>query len=102
MLTPKEAEKVKKLLERNEDMTLVFSALSDPTRCSIFRALLARKNLCVSDAVNILGISMSSASQHLKNLEMSGLVTRTRDGREICFSPSTQNSIVKAIEKVLA
>lgn len=102
MLTQKEAEKVKKLLEGNEDLTPVFSALSDPTRCQIFRALLAHKKLCVSDAVNILGISMSSASQHLKNLEMRGLVTRTRDGREIYFSPDTKNPIVKAIEKVVA
>ena len=103
MLTIKEAEKVKKLLEGQEvDMAPVFSALSDQTRCTIFRALLSRKRLCVTDIVNILGISMPSASQHLKILEGRGLIERERQGREIYYSPNSTDAIVKAIEKVVA
>ena len=103
MLNAKEAEKVKKLLEGNEvDMAPVFSALADQTRCNIFRAIISRKSLCVSDIVNILGISMPSASQHLKILETKGLLTRERKGREIYYSPNTKNPIVSAIEKVVA
>ena len=103
MLNPKEAEKVKKLLEGNEvDMAPVFSALADQTRCNMFRAILSRKSLCVSDIVNILGISMPSASQHLKILEGSGLLVRTRQGREIYYSPNSKDPIVSAIEKVVS
>lgn len=102
MLTPHEAEKVKKHLHGSEDMTPVFSALAEQTRCNIFRALIAHKKLCVSDVVRILGISMSSSSQHLKNLEINGLVTRSREGREIYFSPNMRNPVVGAIAKVVA
>src|SRR3954471_18442762 len=103
MLNAKEAEKVKGLLDGTEaDMAPVFSALADQTRCNIFRALLSRKELCVTDIVNILNISMPSASQHLKILEGKGLVKRERKGREIYFSPDYQNPIVSAVAKVVA
>lgn len=103
MLSPKEIEKVQGALgDESADFAPVFSALSDQTRCNIFRAILSRKSLCVTDFVNILDISMPSASQHLKILETKGLVTRERKGREIYYSPNTTNPIVRAIEKVVS
>lgn len=101
MLSPKEAEKVKKLLGEEVDMAPIFSALSDQTRCNIFRAILSRKRLCATDIVRILDISMSSASQHLKVLLGRDLLIRERTGREIYYSPNLRDPIVKAIERVV-
>jgi DNA-binding transcriptional ArsR family regulator len=102
MLSPKEIEKLQGVLgDESADFAPIFSALSDLTRCNIFRAILARKSLCVTDIVNILDISMPSASQHLKILESKGLLTRERKGREIYYSPNSTDPIVKAIEKVV-
>jgi len=103
MLTIKEADRVKSILGgREADLAPVFAALSDATRCKIFRAILSRKKLCVTDIVNILDISMPSASQHLKVLETNGLLLRKREGREIYYSANTADRVVKAIQKVVA
>lgn len=63
-----------------DQLTKVFAALADPTR----RDMVAR--LSVADAtVNELAepyeVSLQAVSKHLKVLEDSGLVTRTRDAQ---------------------
>ena len=63
-----------------DQLSRVFSALSDPTR----RDLVAR--LAVGDAtVNELAapydVTLQAVSKHLKVLEDAGLVTRTRDAQ---------------------
>lgn len=98
MLNNKELAKVKKILgEKNESLSAVFSALSDSTRCHIFRSFIKQNKFCVSDIMKIMDISMSSASQHLKMLEIRGLVVKERRGRVIYYTLNHQNQIVKAI-----
>jgi len=41
---------------------------------------------CVHELVNALGISQSLASQHLRVLRASGLVTGVRQGKETAYS----------------
>ena len=98
MLKPAEISKLQTLLKREDErLPIIFNALSDPKRCKIFRSFLKRDRLCVSDIAHILGISMSLASQHLKILEITKLLTREREGRVIYFKPNTADELVRTI-----
>lgn len=103
MLNPAEIQKLQKLLTHDDErLPIIFSALSDPKRCLIFRSFLKKDKLCVSDISRTLGISMSLASQHLKILEITGLLTREREGRVIYFRPKVSDELVRTIIKAVA
>lgn len=103
MLSPKEAQKLRGLLgNKDERLSIVFNALSDKSRCKIFRLFLTRERLCAGDIADILGISMSSASQHLKILELTSLLERERSGRQVYFKPNSGDPLVKAIIKAVS
>lgn len=103
MLNADEIRKLKKLLkEEDRRLPIIFNALSDPKRCLIFCSFLQKDRLCVSDIAKTLGISMSLASQHLKILEITGLLTRERVGRVIYFSPKVSDDLVRSIIKAVA
>ncbi len=103
MLNSEEIQKLKKLLTKEDHrLPIVFNALSDPKRCLIFRSFLKQERLCVSDIAKTLGISMSLASQHLKILEITGLLTREREGRLIYFRPKVSDELVRTIIKAVA
>lgn len=102
MLKANEIQKLRKLLSHDDErLPIIFNALSDPKRCAIFRSLLPRDRLCVSDIARILGISMSLASQHLKILEITKLIVREREGRVIYFRPNTEDHLVRTISKAV-
>jgi len=60
-------------------------ALGAPHRLAIVLEL-SRGTLCVHELVDALGISQSLASQHLRVLRASGLVTGVRRGKETAYS----------------
>ncbi len=100
MLKPGEIQKLRSLLPREDDrLPIVFGALGDPRRCRIFRSFLKRPRLCVSDVARTLGISMSLASQHLKILEVTGLILREKEGRTVYYRPNDTDELVKSIIK---
>lgn len=102
MLNPREIKKLRALLTHDDArLPVVFSALGDPRRCKIFRTLLKHERLCVSDVSRTLGISMSLASQHLKILEATKLVTREREGRTVYFKPNTHDELVRVVIKAV-
>ena len=103
MLKAEEIKKLKKLLTKEDDrLPIIFNALSDPKRCIIFRSFLKQEKLCVSDIAKTLGISMSLASQHLKILEITGLLTRERVGRVIYFRPKLSDQLVRTIIRAVS
>lgn len=98
MLNPEEIGKLKKALKKEDArLPIVFSALSDPKRCLIFRSFLKKDRLCVSDISKTFGISMSLASQHLKILDVTGLLTKEKVGRTVYYTPNVKEELVKAI-----
>lgn len=102
MLNPAEIKKLRRGLAREDDrLPIVFGALGDPRRCKIFRGFLKRDRLCVSDVAHAHRISMSLASQHLKILEVTGLVVREREGRSVFYKPNTGDELVRAIIKAV-
>ena len=71
---------LKCMLQYQPPLDLAFQALSDPTRRRMVERLSAGP-ASVSELAEPLPMSMSAVVQHLKILEMSGLVTTEKVGR---------------------
>jgi len=57
-----------------------FKALGDETRLQMIWLLSHYEELCVCDFMEVLGITQSKASRHLRNLYHASLVTDRREG----------------------
>ncbi len=57
-----------------------FKSLADETRLKILWLLSGTEELCVCDIIDVLGITQSKASRHLRYLYHLGWVTDRRDG----------------------
>jgi len=58
----------------------LFKSLGDETRLMILWLLMQKEELCVCDIMEVLGITQSKASRHLRYLFHLGWVTDRRDG----------------------
>lgn len=63
-----------------KNLAQLFKALSDETRLQILWLLLTQEELCVCDIMQVLGITQSKASRHLRYLYHLGLVRDQRKG----------------------
>jgi DNA-binding transcriptional ArsR family regulator len=71
----------------DEDISIseIAKALSHPARIQILR-ILTRMNLCMcGDIVELLPLSQSTVSQHLKELKRVGLIKGEIDGPKVCY-----------------
>ena len=62
------------------ELSRIFKALSDETRLTIMGLVLQNHHLCVCEVEQILGITQSKASRHLRYLRDAGLLEDQRDG----------------------
>jgi len=62
-----------------------FALLGDPTRTRLLDAL-SRRELCVCDLANLLGMSLSAISHQLRLLRTARVVKARREGRMIYYS----------------
>jgi ArsR family transcriptional regulator len=71
---------------KNENEIASFAkALSHPARVSILKTL-AEKNSCIcGEIVEVLPLSQSTVSQHLKELKNSGIIQGEIDGPSSCY-----------------
>lgn len=99
MLTPQEHKKFKSYVQDMDvkDLAAAFDALSEPNRCLIFRALLKDTQVSVGQLASAMEISESLASQHLKILLRSGLVTRTKEGKNVYYFVKKGDNLVDAL-----
>ncbi len=81
-----------------EKESQVFKALANPIRLKMI-GLLLNDECCVSDITNILGISQSTASQHLAVLKYNGIVSPKKHGTKTCYI--IDNTEIKDIIKIL-
>jgi ArsR family transcriptional regulator len=58
----------------------IFRALADETRLRMMGLLLLRREVCVCEFVDVLGITQSKASRHARYLLHAGLAADRRDG----------------------
>ena len=66
----------------DDQLSVVFGALADPTRRAIL-ARLADGEATVSELAAPFPISMPAISRHLKVLERAGLISRSRSGQHL-------------------
>ncbi len=84
-----------------------FKSLADETRLKILWLLSGTKELCVCDVIDVLGITQSKASRHLRYLYHLGWVMDRRDGLWMIYrlSPpagSPREKLLKLLEEMLA
>lgn len=58
----------------------IFKALSDDTRLTIMGLVFSHGHLCVCEVEQILGITQSKASRHLRYLRNAGILEDEREG----------------------
>src|SRR3954453_13846326 len=64
----------------SDDLSLVFSALADPTRRAILERL-ARTEATVNELAEPFAMTQQAVSKHLKVLERAHLISRTRSAQ---------------------
>ena len=67
-------------------ITRVLKALADENRVRILYLLSERKDLCVCEIREVIGLSQPTISSHLKLLENNELVTFNKDGKWVNYS----------------
>jgi DNA-binding transcriptional ArsR family regulator len=100
MLNHKELAKFNKVADKSDNrLPIIFKALGDPNRCRIFRLFIKQNDtpLCVSDIAQVLRISVAGASQHVKILEITGLIRKNKKGQKVYFQIEDQDPLVKSI-----
>jgi len=98
MLKPSQISKIKKTLkEQNTSLVDVFSLLGDKNRFLIIKLIIEQGEMCVTDIANVLDISVSAVSQHLRILEMSRMVEGEKMGQMMCYKPRIDDPRIKKI-----
>ncbi len=69
-----------------EEAQILFAALADRARVKILFALRDGEELCVCDVAHVLGVSISTASHHLRKLRDLKLVKYRNDGKMAYYS----------------
>jgi ArsR family transcriptional regulator len=60
-------------------------ALAHPARIAILKILIQRQACICGDIVEILPLSQSTVSQHLKELKEAGLIKGDIEGAKVCY-----------------
>ncbi len=79
----------------------IFKILSDPTRLNILSVILnAKKDICVSEISEVVGVSHSATSHQLAKLELKGVVECFRNGKMMCYKLK-DNETTRLIKKYI-
>jgi len=98
MLESSQISKIKETLKtQNTSLVDVFSLLGDKNRFLIIKLLIKQGEMCVTDLSNVLDISVSAVSQHLRILEMSKMVEGEKMGQMMCYKPKIDDPTIKKI-----
>lgn len=83
------------LTKHEERLINIFQSLGDKTRYKIFKILLSKKEYCVSEVADKVGVSVPAASQHFRIFELVGLVDKRRYGQMICYVLKQDDALVQ-------
>jgi len=102
MLESSHIAKIKQTVsEHDVELAHVFHLLGDKNRFLIIKLLAKQGELCVTDLANILDISISAVSQHLRILEMSRMVECKKMGQMMCYKPKIDDPNIKKIIRLM-
>ena len=65
----------------DDQLSITFAALADPTRRAILARLASGESASVSELAEPFDMSLPGISKHLKVLERAGLIARSRDAQ---------------------
>lgn len=90
-------DKVQELKGRLENkkighVTNLFKVLSDEKRAKIVYILSEEQELCVCDVANVIGVSVATASHHLRTLKNSGIVDYRKEGKLAFYSLTNEET----------
>ncbi len=83
---PKNVARGREVAEGISGLENFFKALSDATRLKILFALYDAGELCVCDLGEIAGVSLASASHHIRLLFQAGLVRYEKRGKFVYYA----------------
>lgn len=93
-------ERMEKIKPEIRDTASVLKLLGDNTRLSIV-GLVQNHECCVCEFVELLDMSQSSVSQHLRKLRDAGLVKEQRKGYWIFYSFNQAHPSAEMVEDIL-
>ncbi|PWA04590.1 ArsR/SmtB family transcription factor [Flavobacterium psychrotolerans] len=71
--------------EKQNELAILFKALSHPARVAIIEYLLTVDTCICGDIVNELPLAQPTVSQHLKELKNAGIIKGNIEGTAICY-----------------
>jgi DNA-binding transcriptional ArsR family regulator len=66
----------------------------------MFKILLEKKQLCVSEIASKLNVSVPAVSQHFRTFELVGIVEKERMGQKICYQLKEDDELVNQLVKI--
>lgn len=71
--------------ENQNNLANIFKALGHPARIAILEHLLQQNSCICNDLVNILPLSQSTVSQHLRELKNANIIKGSIEGNSVCY-----------------
>ena len=79
------ASKTDSFSDNQNELAMLFKALSHPARVAIIEYLLSVDTCICGDIVNELPLAQPTVSQHLKELKNAGIIKGSVEGTSICY-----------------
>lgn len=79
------ASKADFFTKEQNDLAVLFKAMSHPARIAIIQYLLSVESCICGDIVNELPLAQPTVSQHLKELKNAGIIQGSIEGTAICY-----------------
>ncbi len=77
--------KTEQFTDRQNELAILFKALSHPARIAIIEYLLTVDSCICGDIVNELPLAQPTVSQHLKELKNAKIIQGNIEGTAICY-----------------
>ncbi|MEK7602909.1 MAG: ArsR family transcriptional regulator [Patescibacteria group bacterium] len=92
----------KKETKHDERLVHVLALLGDTTRFKMFKLMMRKTDLCVTEIAAELKISVSAASQSFKQFELLGVVGKKRLGKKICYEINNDDLLVRYMTNLIS
>lgn len=83
--------KTKEFTKEENQLAVFAKALAHPARIAILNHLIQTRECICGDLVDVLPLSQSTVSQHLKELKDAGLIKGNISGTSVCYCIDEKN-----------
>lgn len=85
--------------KEEQELAALAKALAHPARIAILKVLARRQTCICGEIVEVLPLAQSTVSQHLKELQLAGLIQGTVEGVKSCYC--INQAALQRFEKML-